>query len=46
MLKHNLHGYVSSLNWEQQWRWGKAMYDHVMTHGDLTTFDPAKLGLL
>ncbi len=37
--------YVSTLSWQKQWEWGKAVYDYVIMNGTMTGFNPANYGL-
>ncbi len=38
--------FVKELSWEKQMEIGWAVYDHVMEHGNLDTFDPFAVGLI
>jgi RHS repeat-associated protein len=40
-----LRDYVSSLSWQSQWQWGKAVYDYVIMNGSMSGFNPANYGL-
>jgi RHS repeat-associated protein len=41
----HMYQFIEGSNWETQYRWGTAMYNHVMEYGTMGGFDPTRYGL-